>query len=389
MRIQSFEFESTQHRWKLNEVALSDLTLLVGLSGVGKTRILKSIASLSGIAAGKSKQGIKWIVRFSDENARNCVWSGEFERLEGGEAMPEQFEFMRDEDDGAKKRARIVSERLVVDDRILVAREHDQIVLSGNKVPKLSPHESVISLFKEEDEIRPISKSFERIVYSDRVEVDGFSRLFALMNSERLSKKYSDIDAIKQSSLPALAKLYLAYLIEDKVFHDIRSRYIGVFPNVEDVAFGKFREFEAPDFLANAAFVQIKERGVDDYIEQKDISSGMLRTLSHLAELYLSPPGTVILIDEFENSLGVNCIDAVTEDLLDSSSNIQFVITSHHPYIINNVSADFWKVVCRQGSNVSAIDAEELGIGISSHDAFLQLLNSEKYSSGISLESAR
>jgi len=176
----------------------------------------------------------------------------------------------------------------------------------------------------------------------------------------------------------------LAFHLKDKLFFEIRDRFLGVFPNVEDVLFASLKEGET-QFLGGLVYVEIKEKGVAEPVPQKDISSGMLRTLAHLAELYLSPSGTVILIDEFENSLGVNCIDAVTEDLLDASSNIQFVITSHHPYIINNVSSDYWKVVCRSGSRVRAVDAKSLGIGVSSHDAFLQLINSEKYIAGIGI----
>lgn len=384
MRIKRFEFESTQSRWRLSPVSFSDLTLLVGLSGVGKTRILKSINSLVGVSEGKSRSGIKWSIDFLDDEGRDCTWSGEFERLDEAELVHEQFEFMSDEDGLEKKKARLISEQVIVSGKIVVNRTSDMIAFQGTKMPKLSPHESVVSLFKEEDEIRPVAKSFSRIVYSYRAELVGFDRMFALTNSDRLAKKYRDIEAVKQSSLSALAKLYLADIVDRKVFNEISDRFVGVFPNVEEVSFAKFDKDGAPDFFPSAVYVRIKERGVQDFIAQKDISSGMLRTLSHLAELYLSPPGTVILIDEFENSFGVNCIDAVTEDLLDASSNIQFIITSHHPYIINNVSADFWKVVCRNGSEVNVVDAADLGIGASSHDAFLQLLNSDRYISGIS-----
>jgi AAA15 family ATPase/GTPase len=59
----------------------------------------------------------------------------------------------------------------------------------------------------------------------------------------------------------------------------------------------------------------------------------MFKTLMYIAEIYLSPEGAVVLIDEFENSLGSNCIDAVT-DILTERQDLQFIITSHHPYII-------------------------------------------------------
>jgi AAA15 family ATPase/GTPase len=131
--------------------------------------------------------------------------------------------------------------------------------------------------------------------------------------------------------------------------------------------------------------IQIKEKGVNNWIFQNNISSGMLKTLIHISELYLSPEGTVILIDEFENSLGINCIDVVT-DLLVENRNIQFILTSHHPYIINNIGMEHWKIVTRKGGVVTVIDAKDLNLGKSRHQAFMQLINLEEYSEGIKVE---
>ena len=385
MRIESFEFESTQKRWKLSRTKFADLTLLVGVSGVGKTRILRSLASLSELVEGNSKPGIKWSVEFSDENARRCEWSGEFERLKDWEDLSAEFEFMvsTDDEEAPKKKARILWEEIRVDGEELISRRDDRIIFNGLPTPKLSPNESVIHLLKEEDIVRPIAKSFSRVYYTDRAYNDSFSGRFAAFNSEKLVKKFTDIEAVKQSSHSALAKLFLAYNLKDRSFDEVEARFIGVFPSVEKVSFASLKDGDGASFFGNVAFVEIREVGVEGSIPQKDISSGMMRTLSHLAELYLSPRGTVILIDEFENSLGVNCINAVTEDLLDSSNSIQFIITSHHPYIINNISPNYWKVVGRIGNEVHAVDASSLDIGASSHDAFLQLINHAVYIQGI------
>jgi AAA15 family ATPase/GTPase len=111
----------------------------------------------------------------------------------------------------------------------------------------------------------------------------------------------------------------------------------------------------------------------------------MLKTLIHISELYLSPEGTVILIDEFENSLGINCIDVVT-DLIRENRNIQFILTSHHPYIINNIGMEHWKIVTRKGGVVTVKDAKDLNLGKSRHQAFTQLINLEEYNEGINVE---
>jgi predicted ATPase len=110
-------------------------------------------------------------------------------------------------------------------------------------------------------------------------------------------------------------------------------------------------------------------------LNKNDISSGMLKTFWHLVEIYLSPKDSVILIDEFENSLGVNCLDAVTEDINDSPNQLQFIITSHHPYVINNIRPSHWKIVTRQGGNVTVISAEDFHIAKSRQKAYIDLIN--------------
>ena len=63
--------------------------------------------------------------------------------------------------------------------------------------------------------------------------------------------------------------------------------------------------------------------------------------------------------------------------------DLQFIITSHHPYIINNISYKNWKIVTRNGGVVTAKDATDYDIGKSKHQAFTQLINLDAYSEGI------
>jgi len=109
----------------------------------------------------------------------------------------------------------------------------------------------------------------------------------------------------------------------------------------------------------------------------------MLKTFMLISELYLSVEGIVILIDEFENSLGVNCINIIS-DLILGNRKLQFIITSHHPYIINKVGMEHWKIVTRKGGVVTAKDAKDFGLGKSRHEAFMQLINLDEYNEGIS-----
>ena len=64
--------------------------------------------------------------------------------------------------------------------------------------------------------------------------------------------------------------------------------------------------------------------------------------------------------DEFENSLGVNCMGPLTDFILSRANDLQFIITSHHPYIINNIPKSYWKIVRRKGSAVRVTPASEI-----------------------------
>jgi Fe-S cluster assembly ATPase SufC len=130
--------------------------------------------------------------------------------------------------------------------------------------------------------------------------------------------------------------------------------------------------------------IKFKEKDIDNWIGLPNISSGMLKTLMHIAELYLLPDDSVVLIDEFENSLGVNCLDEVTANILNQESGKQqFIITSHHPYVINNIDPEYWKLVTRKGNVVQVRDSSEFDLGASKHSAFTKLMNLDEYEGGI------
>jgi hypothetical protein len=111
----------------------------------------------------------------------------------------------------------------------------------------------------------------------------------------------------------------------------------------------------------------------------------MIKSLMFLATIELSAAGSVILIDEFENSLGVNCLDTLTEDLLVNYRDLQFIITSHHPYIINNISPAYWKIVTRKGGVIKVNNAVDFHISKTRQKAFIDLINVlEEFPQGIS-----
>ena len=104
------------------------------------------------------------------------------------------------------------------------------------------------------------------------------------------------------------------------------------------------------------------------------MGDGINRVLTIILAMLNARDG-ILLIDEFENGLGVNCIDVLAELLLGERRDLQFVITSHHPKIINQISNKKWKIIERDIATVKNFTAEEYGIMHSQHDAYFNLIN--------------
>lgn len=366
MQIKKLEYHDKKYKWELVDMNfLPNINLLVGVSGVGKTKIIQAIYNLKYIANGASLNGVKWNIFFIGDNNFEYTWSGEFETRESTISINESSE----EDEPVK----LINEKLVCENKVLIERQDSEIIFNGNKTPKLSPFESVVELLKQEDAIAPVKESLDKIILTDSRSGDRAWRL-----PVSIFKKFekTSLSELQKSSLPVPIKLSILYRTIPEEFNKIKENFISIFPNISDIKIDIIKDDDIPialsKLLKDANTISIKEKGVKNWIE--NISSGMFKTLMYISDLYLSPENCIILIDEFENSLGVNCLDSVTELVL-KNKKIQFIITSHHPYIINNVSPAYWKIVTRKAGLVTVKNPEEFHISQSRQKAFIDLIN--------------
>ena len=356
MKIISLEAENKYLGWKLEKINFNEnLTLLVGASGVGKTQILKSINSLKDICEGKSISGFKWNVEFNINN-KEIIWQGEFKKFSLSDALQ-----------NIGYETKILSEYLYIDNKSIINRNENEIIYQSDKLPKLSPEQSTLYILREEEIIQEIVSSIDKIILNDNTEKNP--KLFLSINKVELGKKlgrYEKIENINNINENIILKLFLCYELKRAEFEGIKNEFINIFPQVQDIKIEKLETKNNDIFLT----MQIQENNT--WIFNDEMSSGMLRTFIHIAETYLLNDGSVILIDEFENSLGINCIDILTQDLT-ANDKLQFILTSHHPYIINNIPYEYWKIVKRKGGIITTKDAKEYKIGVSKQQAFLQL----------------
>ncbi|MCU0450902.1 MAG: ATP-binding protein [Bernardetiaceae bacterium] len=378
MKILKFKFENKSLEWRLEELSFNKLTLLVGASGVGKTQILNALLSLKRIASGGSMNGAAWFVEFETLDKRKYVWEGEFENQEMA------LLYDSENDENKRNKSKIVYEKLLLNNEVIVSRVNNKIVLGGLPIIKLSQEESILNLLKEEDTVKPAHDEFLKLYLSNNSTQQNKKLYFDFLNLNNLLAKYNTLASIQESQLATPSKLFFVSHAHERTFLLIKQRFIDIFPQVQDIKISPLesKNNEMPDGFKDVLFIQIKEQGVKNWINQSRISSGMFRTLIQLSELYLCAEGTVFLIDEFENSLGINCINEITNDILSTKRNVQFVITSHHPYIIDAIGFNYWKLITRNAGVVKAHDIDKFNLGKSKHSAFMQLLQLEEYQTG-------
>ena len=376
MRLECLTYHDKVRGWKLEPMHFSDLTLLVGVSGAGKTNILKAIVSLINIAQGIPSNGIDWDVEFTVENGTKYRWSGEYESKEPPK-LTDVNEQYASRIVNEQYTSRILRERLNRGEKTVFERTEGMLTFNGIDLPKLSPFESMLKLLNEEEFVSPATKGFQKI-YFDARQTDLRGVTLHPPGLEKLFGMEMSIESIRSSNWPVEIKLALAQRKFPKLFLKIKESFMDIFPHVEDI---KLEHIKMSGFIGIQT--QIKETGVNRWIPEHEFADGMLKTIRYLAELHLWPAGSIILIDEFENSLGVNCLDVVTDELMQHGRDLQFILTSHHPYIINNIDMKHWKIVTRRGGTVTAHDASEFGLGKSKHEAFIQLINLKEFTEGI------
>jgi ABC-type dipeptide/oligopeptide/nickel transport system ATPase subunit len=384
MRIEKLSFHNHVTGWELAPMEFGSVNLLVGVSGVGKTKILEVIHCLQKIAFGaflynsKIVNGVEWDVTFSISSDSQYRWHGKFNIFDPNTDIIGKFiekTYLRAE----QNEPNIVMEKLYLNGDCIAHREDGIITFGSQPMPKLSPLESLIKIFGSEDRIMPIIDAWLLVIDSQAQRPERW------VGSSMPSK----IDGLSLSDIintngTLVDRLGLLWINDRQMFDRIKADFIDIFPQVE--SFGILTtetRFEWSEKVSPVFSLELKEVGVDRWITQSNLSMGMLKTLAHITEIYLLAEGSILLIDEFENSLGVNCIDVVTE-LLNERKDIQFIFTSHHPYIINKIPMQYWKIITRKGSLVTATNATDYEeLSGSKHKIFTQLLNLPAYTEGI------
>lgn len=393
MKLKTFQFHEDASGWTLEKMRLDDFNLLVGLSGAGKTRIVRALDGVQATALGDFPSpkperqarlglwGASWVVEF-EHDGTDYRWEVKTEppgdptaAFKGGAIVEPELPFIHEE-------------RIWQGAELLVERTPERLVLQGRSLPRLDRVKSVIALLKEDIPLRAIHEGFSHWFSRQLSAVADFDFSPDIFRDPAI-EKYSSAEAIGADlTLSLHHKAAYLSMRSPKEFGDVVATFREAFPTVEDVQvrhdFPPAWAHEDTRGLFQVA-LWVLEHGVREGVPFWQLSSGMQRTLAFLLHLAFAPPGMVVLIDEFENSLGVNCLPVLTRFLLERAPSLQLIITTHHPFLIEQIPTRHWKLVTRRGSTVRVLGATEVeALREESHlDRFTRLINLTEYEHGI------
>ncbi len=375
MFIRNISYKDLTSGLEIDNVAFQEGTnLLVGNSGAGKTRILRAIYDAGRLAIGRLKRiesSFELTLEFTVGNPLGLEEGDNIQKECRWKVCVEYRPWNRIQT--AEENFAITKEFLEVDgERILFRGENSVKVLGYDSVPQPKENESLISQYRSERQIISIYFDFFKILFW-QFETESNELVSGSLYKERC-KNFSDYSyASRMENMPIFYDPFSVYGILktvdpaefQKITEDILEVYQEIFPEVEDIS------YRSNNFDEYGIAIKVK----DFWITQKHISSGMLKTLWSLLYFKMLPKDSVVLIDELEDGLGVNCIEDVSDFIMNTRPDVQVLATSHHPYIINAIPMDNWVIIQRENQKIRAANAQEMSLGKSRHDAYLQLVN--------------
>ena len=369
MKIKSLYFKNGYLGWEVKRIEFQNLNLLVGLSGAGKSQIINALWLLRGIAvSGNAMNNVEWRLEFSI-GEKQYDWKGSFGVVSFGDNY------------------KIKSECIESSTGQKIERRNDGLIsfidpefgIAQRTTKSTTPEGLLFQIYGSFQFIEDIVHHFKMMNIRDHTQSQAnvstdFYRLRFQYDGRRVNANL-DLTGLQNSNYNIAERLLIAYKrrgSELAVYDDIVSEVQTIFPIIDDWAVEEQVSRNNDDW--NIAY-KIKVNGQRNFIPHRNISSGILRTFNIIADIYLSNTETVFLLDEFENSLGHNCLPNLEDLIIEHSIESQFIITSHHPDIINKIPKENWIIIKRENGSIENIRSNNLPFVNSTHEPYLILTN--------------
>lgn len=337
------EFQGTKNEWTLEPFELGKVNLLVGKNATGKSRTISIIYSLASVLSGEYKRALEsgtWDVVFTNgdspvhyhlEHTNNQVVK---ENLKQGEQ--------------------------VVLRRTLGAYGHIYNEEVKKKIRFDVPADAV-AVFTKRDKLQyPFLEPL--IEWGSAVRRFEFGKTMGHQNLG-IPVKGPPIPLDEKDTTQVVPIYHMGYKAHtDKFKEAIKADMSHLGYPIEDI------DLRRPDnlriqspFPLDFVGVSVKERDLQCYTDQPEMSQGMFRALSIVVQLnylVMSKTATCVLVDDIGEGLDYERSCKLIEILREKSlhSSVQLVMATNDRFVMNRVPLEEWCYLVRKGNRVSVLN---------------------------------
>lgn len=345
MRLKSFAFcqdRGGAREWQVERFDIDDITLLVGKNASGKTKTLNALTRLSQLLAGAVRPVF--------------LGSAEFDAHFDDGGKPARYELVIGHNSGVTREVYSVAGTTLLNrgeagEGTIFA--HKERTFQSFQAPK-----GELAAFNRRDAIQ---HPFFQPLYDWAINVIrynfgtqlGKDHFAMIAHDQQISLDWRDSNQViglfrKGRSL--FPETYTNAIAADmkSIGYDLES--ITTAPPVSV-------SFDMSSVPAEVVGLAVKERSLPGITDQLDMSQGMFRALSLIAQvnfaIFSEKPSCVLIDDigeglDFERSCGL--VRLLTEKA--RSHSIQVILSTNDKFVMNAVPLESWAVLQRSGSHI-------------------------------------
>lgn len=343
------------------EIALSDLNILIGANGSGKSNLFEAISLLR-----STPKAIVSPVR-KGGGVMDWLWKGA-----AGTTASISFDFNNDfSRQYSEFDINYLLDFTVVNNRFEITKEKIENTKAtlGNSKPYLyyshDSNSTIINVAQKQRKLQREDIDPESSIFAQRKDPDTYpeiTHLGKILEDIRIYREWHfGVDCVVRQSQPTDGDS--SYLMEDcsnlaLVLNSLLSKNATRKKLMEQVK----NIYEGADEIsvsinAGRAIVQILETDLQDAILANRLSDGTLRYLCLMAILLNPTPGSLICLDEPELGMHPDLISGLAQMLEDASQHTQIIVNTHSPILLDAFSHRIEDVlICRKEKGCSHVE---------------------------------
>ncbi len=339
-KFQFAENENTPNYWKVTDLDLEKINLIVGLNATGKTRTMNVLNIFCSQARG--------------ERAKLCNGSWEFSFKKKKEDKVFLYKYS-----AVIKNQEVQKEQFIIDENIVLDRQLDKGWIVDNEGQR-----------KDYD---PPSDKLTLQVRRDKKDYPYLEDLFYWAQNYynfKLNKARSDHliadhfaidDKNRLESFSSIPRLLGSIISEKNIKEEIIKDMEAIGYPIKDITAKNFPFTPVP-----STALSLTEKGLLCETEQMSISTGMYRALGiiivlhYLRHNYSADKNVwcTFAADDVGEGLDFSRSSKLVKLILKRTEDypIQVILTSNDSHLLNSISVEYWNILTRKGHVVKSIN---------------------------------